>query len=115
VYNPPRPAPAPYRSAELNDDDDDDQVQPAPRRPVHHPSAYSSQPQTRPYYDQDNSEQAAQARTSVEDESTQDSDSTDSGDVAEIPSQPASAYRQRAGQTATRPPSTGYDFAAGQQ
>jgi hypothetical protein len=129
VYSPPQPSPPPsYRSSNLSDDDDDDDIQPVQRHPVRHPSAYNSQPQTRPE-DYDDSDQPAEVpaprpdRSGVadaphqpaQDNSAQDGGSADSGQVVEIPSQPtAGPYRLRAGQNATSPPAANYDFGTDQ-
>ncbi len=128
VYSQPQPSPPPsYSSSNLSDDDDDD-IQPVQRHPVRHPSAYNSQPQTRPA-DYDDSDQPAEvpARRSdqsgvadarhqtAQDSGAQDGGAAESGQVVEIPSQPtAGAYRQRPAQNAAPPPAANYDFGTGQ-
>jgi len=130
VYSQPQPSPPPpYPSSNLSDDDDDDEIQPVQRHAVHHPSAYSSQPQTPSGEDQDDSDQPAEVRAShtdrsgvadaqpqpAQDNSLQDGGSAQSGQVVEIPSQPtAAAYRQRTGQNAASPPASNYDFGTNQ-
>jgi len=131
VYSQPQPSQPPaYPQRDLSDDDDDDDIQPLQRHPIPHPSTYSSQPQTRPYQDEDDSDQpsevrapqaaqpqaqAAGRRQPAADYDAPDSESTDSGQVAEIPTQPAArAYGHRGGQSAAPPPATNYDFATDQ-
>jgi hypothetical protein len=128
VYRQPQPSqPRPYQQRNLSDDDDDDGIQPLQRRPVPPPGTYSSQPQTRPYQDEDDSDQPAEVRApqtsqprarvaaqrqAAPDYEAQDRESTDSGQVAEIPAQPvAGTYGHRSGQSAAPPPTSNYDFA----
>ncbi len=110
VYSQPQPSPPPsYSSSNLSDDDDDNDIQPVQRHPVRHPSAYSSQSQTRPT-EEDESDQPVEVRAPrtdrsgvvdaqhqpAQDNSAQDGGSTESGQVVEIPSQPAAGrYRQQ--------------------
>ncbi len=128
VYSQPQPSqPPPYQQRNFSDDDDDDGIQPLQRRPVPPPGTYSSQPQTRPYQDEDDSDQPAEVRAPppsqprarvaarrqpAPDYDAQDRESTDSGQVAEIPAQPvAGTYGHRSGQSAAPPPTSNYDFA----
>lgn len=122
-YSQPQPSqPMPYPGSELSDDDDDDDIQPVHRPAVRHPLTYSSQPQTGADETQDDSSQAAETqatgpsatakarRRPVQEESAQDTGSMQSGQVVEIPSQPAARVYQ-GGQSAVAPPSD-HDSAA---